>query len=340
GAVIHFICALSPSFSDFINSTAGYAIRLLLSKIFSIFPFSFMEYLLYSSPLIITVVAVCAVKCAGKGGSYILRALGGVLSIAAGIYFLFAVSFAPGYHGTSLAEKTGLEQREVSAEELYETELIIIDELNGLCESISYEYDGSSLMPFSLGELSKELSSCYEDVYRTYGFPNTFSSKVKPLIISPLMTYTHLSGIYSFFTGEANLNTNYPHFVNVFTSAHEMAHQRGVAREDEANFMAFLVCRTSENDYVRYCAYMNMFEYLSDALYSANKELWAEAYAKLSPKAVSELRAYSAFFDKYRESTASRVTDTLNNAYLESQGTEGTKSYGMVVDLAVSFYLD
>jgi hypothetical protein len=59
------------------------------------------------------------------------------------------------------------------------------------------------------------------------------------------------------------------------------------------------------------------------------------------PDVVSkEFSAYSAFFDKYRESTASKVTGTVNNSFLESQGqSAGTKSYGLVVDLAVAYYL-
>ena len=119
-----------------------------------------------------------------------------------------------------------------------------------------------------------------------------------------------------------------------------MAHQRGISREDEANFTAFLVCIESKNTYVRYSAHLNMYEYLSSALYSASPSLWQDAYTHLSIMPLSELSAYSRFFDKYRDSTASEVTDTLNNAYLESQGTEGVRSYGMVVDLAVAYFLD
>ena len=52
----------------------------------------------------------------------------------------------------------------------------------------------------------------------------------------------------------------------------------------------------------------------------------------------SELRAYSAFFDKYRDSAVSEVSGAVNNAYLQMQGTEGTRSYGLVVDLAVAYY--
>ena len=55
------------------------------------------------------------------------------------------------------------------------------------------------------------------------------------------MTYTHISGIYTFYTGESNININYPDFVVASSATHEMAHQRGVARENEANFVSFVV---------------------------------------------------------------------------------------------------
>lgn len=340
GAAVQLFCLFFPSFADFINDYPGAALRFILAKAFDFIPFSFMEFLLYSSPIWVSVTAYLAIRTARRGNVYIIRALSAVLSIAALVYFLFAVGFAPGYRTAPLYEKIGLTQREVSAEELYETALIVTDELNTLSEKVEYNLDGSSPMPFDLWILSDELSDCYGKVSQKYGFLNTFSSNIKPLIISPLMTYTHISGIYSFFTGEANLNTNYPDFVNVYTTAHEMAHQRGISREDEANFTAFLVCIESEDVYVRYAAYLNMFEYLSNALYSADLGLWQDAYSRLSTKVSGELSAYSRFFDKYRDSTASEVTDTINNAYLESQGTEGVKSYGMVVDLAVSYFLD
>ena len=195
-------------------------------------------------------------------------------------------------------------------------------------------------MPFSLHELSEKLCASYDTLSKNYPFITHFNSEVKPLIISPVMTYSHISGIYSFFTGEANVNVNYPDFVTVFTCAHEMAHQRGIAREDEANFTAFLVCKDADDDYIRYCAYLNMYDYLANALYLADNTLYSKAFKELSTGAKSELSAYSAFFDKYRDNVVADVSDTMNNAYLEGQGTEGVESYGLVVDLAVSYYLD
>jgi len=45
------------------------------------------------------------------------------------------------------------------------------------------------------------------------------------------------------FTGEANVNISMPHTSIPFTACHEMAHQIGFAREDEANFIAYIACK-------------------------------------------------------------------------------------------------
>ena len=73
--------------------------------------------------------------------------------------------------------------------------------------------------------------------------------------------------------------------------------------------------------------------------YVSALRLFDTSYNSLDPRVRGELKAYSEFFDKYRDSKASEVSDKLNEAYLESQGTAGVRSYGMVVDLAVAYYM-
>ena len=163
-------------------------------------------------------------------------------------------------------------------------------------------------------------------------------SRVKPVLVSEVMSYMHITGVYSFFTGEANLNVNFPAYTLPHTAAHEMAHQRGIAREDEANFMAFLVCIRSDDPYIRYSGYLNAYEYVASALYRADKDLYYQAVTRLGESVKAELVAYSEFYDQYRDSTVSQVSGAVNDSYLQSQGTPGTISYGMVVDLTVAYY--
>ena len=88
---------------------------------------------------------------------------------------------------------------------------------------------------------------------------------------------------------------------------------------------------------MRYSGYLNMYEYLMSAL-SSKREIRREISASLDPRVMNDLVCYSNFFDKYRSNPAATVSDTVNNTYLLAQGTEGAKSYGLVVDLAVAYY--
>jgi len=62
-------------------------------------------------------------------------------------------------------------------------------------------------------------------------------------------------------------------------------------------------------------------------------------YSSLDSRVIEEMRSYSRFFEKYRDTVVSDVSDAVNNTYLVLQGTEGAKSYGMVVDLAVAYVM-
>jgi hypothetical protein len=123
----------------------------------------------------------------------------------------------------------------------------------------------SSKMPFSWKEMNKKLNSAFDKVNGEYDFLCNYYTNSKRVILSRAMSYTHTLGVYTFFTGEANLNTNAPDYSIPYTMAHELAHQRGIAREDEANFIAFLVCANADDPYIKYCGYMNLCEYVLNA---------------------------------------------------------------------------
>ena len=99
------------------------------------------------------------------------------------------------------------------------------------------------------------------------------------------------------------------------------------------------MCASSEDAYIRYSGYQNLFEYVTAALYRANPDYYYEVIAETDLRIRYEMSAYSKFFDKYRESTVSEVSGAINDTYLKAQGQEaGSKSYGRVVDLAVAYF--
>lgn len=336
---IHLAAVFSVRFADFFNGTVSSAVRCALATVTSPVPFSIGEWLLlFIIPGVVCLLVFGIVFCS-RDGKRLCRFVSFVLAVLSLIYILFVLTFATGYRATPIGDRLGLEEKPVSAEELYDTTCIVIGELNRLADEQTFGIDGLSRMPDGFDATVDLLNEAYVTFAGQYpGLTGTFNSRPKIISLSRPMTYTHIAGVYSFFTGESNINVNYPDFVIPFTTAHEMAHQRGIARENEANFVAFLVSIASDDSYVRYSGYLNLYEYLASALYKASGDLYRKALGTLDTRVRQELAAYSAFFDKYRETVVSKISDAVNDAYLTAQGTPGSVSYGLVVDLAVSYY--
>lgn len=335
-ALLHVGFRVSPGFSEFFNCTVSSACRFVLAKLTGFFPFSLAECVLLFFPVIVIYVMIVSIRRTKRSSVSGVRCVVSFVSVISLVYSLFVLTMAPGYSVPGVDERLGLKRSAVSVEELSHAALYLTDKLNEIKTEVAFKEKSSSVMPYSSGDMIDKLNDAYKVFDTEYDLLVNFRSSVKQIALSEPMTYTHISGVYSFFTGEANLNVNYPDFILPYTAAHEMAHQRGIAREDEANFVAYLVCKSSEDSFIRYSAYLNMFEYVTDALYTADRESYLQVYSELADEVKYDLAAYGKFFDKYRDSAASQVSSAVNDVYLSVQGTPGVKSYGMVVDLFVA----
>ncbi len=337
-AIIEIVCILSQSFADFFNTNIASITRTGMAWLTAWIPFSLGEMVVILIPVIIVGMIIIAGRLYSDSwhnvGIFCLE----MLSLISLFFVCYVFSLGTGYQGATLDEKLEIDREKVTAEELKYTADIMIDKLEELTPEIMYGNDGFSVMPYNYSEMVSKLLDAYDVICEDYTFIKNFRGPVKTVMLSEPWTYTHITGVYSYFTGEANININMPDYTIPYTAAHELAHQRGIAREDEANFIAFLVCIASDDPYIQYSGYANMYEYLANPLYSASADSYWECYASLPSEVRSEEHAYSAFFAKYRETVVSTVSNAVNDTYLKLNGTEGAKSYGMVVDLAVAWY--
>lgn len=337
------IARRNSAFADFFNRNIGAATRAILAFLTNFLPFSFAEFLLLMLPIALAFLTVYAIRHKTSSWRSVLSYTVSLLSAASLVFSLFIWNCGIGYSVPSLGERLGLANEPVSAEELAETARKLIQDMNDTLDIANYDANGASIMPYSLSDMSDKLMKSYRKCSERYTFLQPLYTNIKPVMLSVIMSYTHFTGFYTFFTGEANLNIDFPDYTLPFTAAHEFAHQRGIARENEANFIAFLICSESDDVYIRYCAYINLFEYVSSALWSADtgegKELYYSVISLLDDRVRGEMKAYNQFFKKYSDSGISNITSALNDSFLKANGTEeGNKSYGLVVNLAVSYY--
>ena len=335
--LIYLLCLSSSQIADFVNGTVSVGIRFILSTLSYSLPFSIFEALIILSiPMLILTVVILLRRIGGKAD--MLRGVLSLLAVISIIVTAYIYTLGVGYRTTSLSERIGVEEdTDLTADELYSTLTAVISEVNSLADRVMLT-DGQTRMQYSVNEMSGKLIHAYDIMNEKYSLLRNYTSRVKPVYFSTVMSDLGITGIYSFFTGEANVNIEYPDYYIPFTSAHELAHQRGISRENEANFVAFLVCISSDDEYIRYSGYLNMYEYLSYALYSTDRQLYNDALGTLSPVAISDMRAADAVYQKHKDSPLGRINEKLNDAYLKANGTEGVVSYGYVVRLAVGYY--
>ncbi len=336
--IIYIIALFNADFADFINLYPGTAVRFILAKLSGILPFSLAEAVILLIPFIcfIGIWYLTKFRCDTRRSSIVSIVC--ILSVSAMLLSSFVLCLGIGYKGNPLEDKLGLVAEPVEVTELSDSTKHLIDKINELTPQIMFGEDGFSIMPYSFEEMNEKLLDAYDDFDDNHDFLISFNSRLKPVLISEAMSYAHIAGVYTFFTGESNINMNLPDYTIPYTAAHELAHQRGVSREDEANMIAFLVCIRSNDPYIQYSAYLNMYEYVAAALQKADRDEYNLISRKLDLSVYNELLAYSEFFKKYKKSVTSQVSGTVNDVFLKVQGTEGRASYGMVVDLTVAYF--
>ena len=160
----------------------------------------------------------------------------------------------------------------------------------------------------------------------------------KKLIVSEILSYQGLTGIYSPFTVEANYNGDMIAYNIPFTACHELSHLSGFMQEEEANFIAFLACIRSDRADFQYSGYLSGWVYCMNALYRADRESWQEVRLLLDEAAEPDLEANTEFWDAY-EGGISKTADKINDTYLKVNGqADGVQSYSRMVDLIVAYF--
>lgn len=161
-------------------------------------------------------------------------------------------------------------------------------------------------------------------------------TRPKPSLFSPLMSRSLTYGMYIPWTGETLLNRGAPAPALPFSVCHEMAHQYGIAREDEANFVGYLACRLHPDPIFRYSGTRAALSESMAQLRAVRPEAWAAVHATLDPGVLADEASEIAWMRQHRGRFA-EVQGRVYDNYLKAQGqADGARSYGRVVDLLIA----
>jgi hypothetical protein len=262
------------------------------------------------------------------------------LSFAAWGLLLFLLAWGLNYDRRPIAVNLNLPQREPVKEELLGIGRRIVDGINRNYSDSGAPVgpDGGTHLPFDRATLNAVLAESYQRQSGNLLLRNLRLGPAKPVFLSRLLTQMGITGVYNPFTGEPNFNTEVPAVEQPFSIAHEMAHQRGFAREDEANLVAFLVCIYSSDAYVRYSGYL-MARTAIRRLAAASPDEYRALFLTLAPGPRTDLRAVRQFWAQHLGRT-SVASDFVNDKYLRANRVaNGTDNYLDSDELIIAYYL-
>lgn len=308
----------------------------ITSVIYCWIPISIAEILLVGGVvfLLITMVRSLWNSCIQRKLLPIIQYLINMLVITSIIYFWFLISCGLNYYRMDFAWYYGEQMREYTVMELKNMCISYIVQAGEIRELLKEE-------DFQLTnyEMSKKSVIAFHQLAKTYPILYPLNGIPKSIQLSALMSHTKITGFYFPFTMEANVNVDIPTYQIPFVMLHEQAHQRGFMQEDEANFIAFLAGKDSEDLLIRYSAYMSAANYGLNSLYKVDQVAYREAYVYFTSLQLIERKESYDYWTRFNDQVVSQVATTMNDNYLKANGQmDGVASYGRVTDLLLLDY--
>lgn len=308
-----------------------------IGRLWSYMPFSVVEILLY-------ILMAGLIMSAGRGmwrvlrrkrkiGDMLLSGAGTVILLIGSLFCIYTGMCGINYHATPFSERNEMEIRTCTVEELTAYCEMVTEEVNFLSDQVDRE---------ALQDLQKNRDAAVrsmENLGQMYEGLSGYYPNPKGILVSEILSYQHLTGVYSPFTIEANYNQDMIAYNIPFTMAHELSHLRGFMWEDEANYIAYLACSHSKDIEFRYSGTLMAWLYSTNLLYDYDAVAYEKLYGSLRPEVQKDLWENTKFWDKY-EGAVSEVADKVNDTYLKAnKQIDGVQSYDRMVDLLMAEYL-
>lgn len=318
------------------------ALRRFLAELTAIVPFSVAELLIAAAVIgaliYITFTLVCAIR--RKNRMYTLKKVYIIMiTLAAGVmavYAAFSLLWGVNFYGDDFIRKSGLKNDKISVEQL--------ETVTEYFAALANEYaplvprDESGVCRSDREAILERSDQVFRQSAQRIPCLAGAEVKAKGIFFSRAMSYIDFTGFFFPITGEANVNMDFPEALFASTVAHELSHQRGVAKEQEANFVAVMASLDYGDAEYCYSASLMAYIYLGNALYKADNAAWQRVYSTLCPQVLCDLKANNEYWAQF-DTPVQSISNTVYEGFLHSYDQDlGLKSYGACVDLLVNYY--
>lgn len=341
GAALQLVAARWPRFADLYAGSLYPSISRLYAGLTGGIPFSLAEVGVVALAALFVARGVRNLRRVRRGDlrarDLFVRFELSALSWLAVAYALFVV-WGLNYQRTPLAAFAGYDTGTPEVSELRALAAELVDETNALRREVAEDGDGVMRLGSGRREALVRAREGFDPL--RVAAPDLVpgrAGRAKGLrLLATPMSILGADGIFLMWTGEPSVNMNLPDPALPWSACHELAHQVGWAREDEASFVGYLACTGHPDADFRYGAALGALRHALSALARVDPTAARELSERLDLGVGRDREALAAYSRRYH----SRVQDAAGSTYdvyLKSQGQkEGRASYGKVVDLLLA----
>jgi hypothetical protein len=267
------------------------------------------------------------------------RGLGKAVVIILTINVVFNLFWGINYNRQGIVKQLDLKMDTVSYDDLKEVTTLLIEKLNA---SKMYLLNNKITYP-SNAVLFKKVEAAYAKSKEQFPFLNYNNVSLKPSMWGWLGNYTGFTGYYNPFTGEAQINTTVPKFLQPFVACHEVAHQLGYAKEDEANSVGYLAALNSGDSLLLYSTYFDLYTYTNRQLrfqfYLHKDSALAKQFTSmLLPEVKADIKEVADFFRRHRNPIEPVVRKGYGFYLKNNNQPKGVLSYDEVTGFLIAYY--
>lgn len=300
-------------------------------------PFSFGDIIYGAVVLWLITKLVKAVRAVYKRrvtGKSFLAGLRYAFNFMLIVYICFNLLWGLNYNQPGIAGKLGMRMEKYSTNDLKQMNGLLVSKVNESKQALQLS---QPVYP-SKKKLFDRVGKAYKHAQTVYPFLEYRHVSLKPSMWSWLGNYLGFTGYYNPFTGEAQVNTLVPKFLQPFTTSHEVAHQLGYAKEMEANFVAYLAAASSPDTLLHYSVYLDLFMYSNRNLFETDSVAAKEYRRQLIPYVQEDLKEWKRFYLSH-QNPFEPVFRWIYGIYLRrNQQPQGVLSYDEVTGFLINYY--
>ncbi|MES2448326.1 MAG: DUF3810 domain-containing protein [Bacteroidota bacterium] len=240
-------------------------------------------------------------------------------------YISFKLLWGLNYARPSISKQLNISDEKYTVKELQLLANYFIEKTNKLQPQISQNLN------YNIKQLQLKAVIDYQNAAKENPFFKYNQPSVKPVINGWLISKIGIEGYYNPLSGEANVNMKLPAWVLPFVTCHEIAHQLGVAKEDEANLVAYLVGVKSNDINFQYSVNYNMLRYILLEIRIKSPEDYIALRAKITPAVLANFKAENEFWAKYNGQMSTYMGIAFDKFLKFNNQPKGIDSYQDIV---------